>query len=274
MLIKSFMENKKNIKAPTSDAITSSMGVFDKPSEEGAINPFTNKKRNHNYKGGIITPHGYRMIWVGKKHHLADVRGYAYEHRVVAEQKYGRKIKENEHVHHIDGNKLNNHPDNLEILTEQEHRFKHRTVESNKKRPDEDNPIIECACGCGETFLKYDSLNRPRRTVYGHFPKKESPIISKIYDAINNGIKERGLICEYTGGIHATTEKYLCILVKQNILTRIAKGVYDFYGAKNIKENYEIECKCGCGTVFLKFDKQWRERNYVSGHNNGKINIK
>ena len=28
--------------------------------------------------------------------------------------------------------------------------------------------IIECACGCGITFLKYDSTGRPRRFISGH----------------------------------------------------------------------------------------------------------
>lgn len=43
------------------------------------------------WKGGrSIASNGYVLVRVGKKHHLADVRGYAYEHRIVAEQKLGR----------------------------------------------------------------------------------------------------------------------------------------------------------------------------------------
>lgn len=44
-----------------------------------------------------------------------------HEHRVVAEQKIGRKLLRTEHVHHIDGNRHNNHPDNLVVLTISEH---------------------------------------------------------------------------------------------------------------------------------------------------------
>jgi len=44
-----------------------------------------------------------------------------HEHRVVAEQKIGRLLLPNEHVHHIDGNKHNNHPDNLQVMTASEH---------------------------------------------------------------------------------------------------------------------------------------------------------
>lgn len=42
-----------------------------------------------------------------------------HEHRVVAEQKIGRPLKKGEVVHHIDGNKRNNDPDNLMILDSQ-----------------------------------------------------------------------------------------------------------------------------------------------------------
>lgn len=39
-----------------------------------------------------------------------------HEHRVIAEQKIGRPLKKGEVVHHLDGNKRNNSPDNLQVL--------------------------------------------------------------------------------------------------------------------------------------------------------------
>ena len=48
-------------------------------------------------------------------------------HRKVMEEFLGRKLKRSEHIHHIDGNKLNNDIHNLELLGESEHHKKHPT---------------------------------------------------------------------------------------------------------------------------------------------------
>ena len=62
-----------------------------------------------------------------------------YEHRYVMQKKLGRKLKQGEFVHHIDGNQKNNAPENLEIYTSQsEHMKKHlllKNYEGRKTRP-------------------------------------------------------------------------------------------------------------------------------------------
>lgn len=42
--------------------------------------------------------------------------GYVFEHRHVVEQVLGRKLKSNEHVHHINENKQDNRPENLRVF--------------------------------------------------------------------------------------------------------------------------------------------------------------
>lgn len=44
-----------------------------------------------------------------------------HEHRTVMEKKLGRPLKKGEIVHHIDENKHNNHPDNLQLMTQAAH---------------------------------------------------------------------------------------------------------------------------------------------------------
>ena len=48
-----------------------------------------------------------------------------HEHRAVAEQILGRPLRENEIVHHRDGNKRNNSPENLVVFSSQSEHAKH-----------------------------------------------------------------------------------------------------------------------------------------------------
>ncbi len=54
-------------------------------------------------------------------HPKAYERGYYYEHILVLEKKLGRYLKRGECVHHLNSDKLNNHPDNLELHTRKSH---------------------------------------------------------------------------------------------------------------------------------------------------------
>lgn len=119
-----------------------------------------------------IASNGYVLIYVGKEHHLADIRGYAYEHRLVAEKKIGRRLLPGEIVHHVDENKQNNKPENIEVISSiAEHKVHHRK-NADRKLPTEINPLILCECGCGESLLKYDTLGRPRHYQHGHSWRK------------------------------------------------------------------------------------------------------
>jgi hypothetical protein len=70
---------------------------------------FRKKCSDAQRSNAIAQPHVYRKL------------NGRHEHRVVAEQMLGRPLNRGEIVHHIDGNKHNNTPENLQVMTQSEH---------------------------------------------------------------------------------------------------------------------------------------------------------
>ena len=154
-------------------------------------------------RGRSVASNGYRLIRVGKGHPLADVRGYAYEHRLIAQKKYGRQLRAGEVVHHIDGDKLNNDPSNLEVMPSIAHHAAEHRSRSDKRDPGEPNQLMWCACGCGSTLSRYDDQGRPRRYISGHNPMP-SPTRDAIRKALGEGPEHRTLLAQTADtSIHA-----------------------------------------------------------------------
>ncbi len=76
---------------------------------------------NSNWKGGkTYHSSGYVMVYK-PNHHRATSNNYVFEHILVAEKELGRKLKDNEVVHHKNGIKDDNRPENLEVVTKETH---------------------------------------------------------------------------------------------------------------------------------------------------------
>ena len=73
-------------------------------------------------KGGRTRGAQMRAASTGRSYRK---RGGRHEHRVVAEEALGRPLGPRDVVHHIDGNKHNNSPDNLQVMDHASHIREH-----------------------------------------------------------------------------------------------------------------------------------------------------
>lgn len=94
---------------------------------------------------------GYEYVHL-PSHPWANKAGKVYRHIYVACMRLGRYLKEDEHVHHIDFNKLNNRPENLLVCTNTAHAQIHFFYGANWKVLDHPNWITVTCAHCGKTF--------------------------------------------------------------------------------------------------------------------------
>jgi len=83
--------------------------------------------------------------------------GYVYKHRLIASKIIGRPLTKDEVVHHIDGNKQNNSPENLMVLTQSQHSKLHAFIRKGDPSPySHINDVVETrhCSSCGRSMYQ------------------------------------------------------------------------------------------------------------------------
>lgn len=92
-------------------------GAYKSRSKMGNANPMHGRKT----AAERILRNGRAAVWNGA--------GYTFEHRLIAAKMLGLEtLPTHLEVHHINGDKTNNSPDNLAITTKRGHRYLHKQI--------------------------------------------------------------------------------------------------------------------------------------------------
>lgn len=126
-----------------------------------------------------------------------------YLHRHLASIKLGRWLTHEEHVHHIDGNKLNNSLENLEVLSNKEHAHKHRghilplevyCKNCCKLFIRENSKAIFCTLNCANTFngnIRVKNKDITKDMLESLMPQHSWVSLAALLGYSPNGIKKR-----------------------------------------------------------------------------------
>lgn len=206
--------------------------------------------------GDSVMPFYQRNFWGDRYRHLYNFsNGWQSEHKIIAEQFYG-KLSKNEVVHHIDFDKENNMPDNLKIMKKQDHSYYHRKI-INKKLWSPENYEKQCLS------IKNGIKNGKKHKWDGARKGENNPFFNKKHKIQTKQIQSEKMIAWRTStnydGIN--NPNYRDDVSFEKIVEK-SIGLYKQYG-KITLENISNEFNCHRGLIWTRL-KQNNFENWKS----------
>ena len=152
---------------------------------------------------------GYVRIYC-PMHPESNSWGYVYEHRVLAEQKLGRRLEANEVVHHLNGKRWDNRMENLKVMDRREH-----SKLVNKPYEETGVPSV---CLPMELELEHKFLNRQEIVT----KIKQCKVCNKSFTGRNNCCSKNCSLLRRRKVVRPTKEELILLLKDLNFL-QVAK---------------------------------------------------
>ena len=138
-----------------------------------------------------ISWNGYIVVKAPKEYKNPCIGGWVYEHRLVLENKLGRLLLPKEIVHHKNGIKTDNRPENLEVMFRKDHMGRHGNPQAVRESS-------KTHCPHGHPYNKVNTYFPPeggrvcrtcRKEQVTRFKKNYSDLYGKNYDYVHRKVQ-------------------------------------------------------------------------------------
>ncbi len=114
------------------------------------------------WRGGLVHQRGGYILEYAPDHPCANAGGYVLQHRLVMERHLGYLLPGDHHVHHMNGDKMDNRLENLQLLPKSAHHALHNPASGRWAK------AYDACIDCAETKRRHYGGGRCSRCYKAH----------------------------------------------------------------------------------------------------------